>query len=161
MSDTYLRFDFLKNHPEYIQTCAQWSFEEWGRYTPERTFDDFLEARRKYARYDNRVPFTLLVFSDDRLVGICSLAETRGILPELSPWLAALYVDPAYRKQGIGKLLERKISEIADSMGYENLYCFTSDEQVISWYLSQGWQVRQKSWIHDHEVTVLEKLLIR
>ena len=92
---------------------------------------------------------------------MCSLTITRGIHPELSPWLAALYVVPVYRKQGIGGMLEKKICAVTAKMGYKSIYCFSSDPEIISWYEAHNWKVREANWLHDHEVTVMEKSLIR
>ncbi len=154
-----LTFAYLKDRKDLIETCARWSFNEWGHYIPHRTLEDFIRWRKHYAIYDSELPLTLVAFLDDMPVGMCSLAKTRGILPELSPWLASLYVEPAYRKRGIGALLEQKICAIAQGLGYTHIYCFTSDKAVIPWYEKQGWQIREKSQVHNHEVTVLEKKL--
>ncbi len=153
------RFDYLKNHPDLIEVCARWSFEEWGHHVPDRTLEDFVRSREAYAQHDNQLLLTIVAFVDTVPVGMCSLAQTRGILPELSPWLAALFVVPSYRKRGIGGLLEGEICRIAVKLAFDSIYCFTSDQLVISWYEKHGWSVRETSWIHDHEVTVLEKKL--
>lgn len=152
-------FEYLKYRKDLIETCARWSFNEWGHYIPHRTLEDFIRWREQYAIHDTELPFTLVAFSDDIPVGMCSLAKTRGILPELSPWLASLYVTPANRNRGIGALLEKKICGRAKELGYTDVYCFTSDEAVIPWYEKQGWHIREKSRLRDHEVTVLEKML--
>src|ERR1700722_3080332 len=107
-----ITFDYLKHHPEHIITCAQWSFSEWGYHTPERPLQDFIESRKKYLN-DDRLPLTLMAFDGTTPVGMCSLTESRGICPDLTPWLAALYVVPKYRNRGIGKQLEEKICTIA------------------------------------------------
>ena len=49
--------------------------------------------------------------------------------PELSPWLASLYVDKKHRKKGIGEALVRRIIEEARSTNVKNLYLFTPDQQ--------------------------------
>ncbi len=154
-----ITFDYLKNQLNLVTTCAQWSYNEWGHYTPDRSLDDFISSRKAYVQYTDQLPLTIVAFQADVPVGMCSLTKTRGILPELTPWLAALYVVPKYRNQGIGALLEKEIGTIALRVGYTKIYCFTSDPLVISWYQDQGWKVREKNWMLDHEVTVLEKEL--
>ncbi len=155
-----ITFDYLKNHQYLVTTCAQWSYSEWGNYTPDRPLADFISSRKAYAQHTDQLPLTIVAFKDGVPVGMCSLTKTRGILPELTPWLAALYIVPDYRNQGIGVSLEQEIGAIALRMGYLKIYCFTSDPLIISWYQKQGWNVREKSWIRDHEVTVLEKELL-
>lgn len=151
--------DFLKNHPNLVETCARWSFEEWGRYTPEKTLADFIASRKKYAQHDSKLPLTIIALIDDKPVGMCSLVETRGILPDLCPWLAALYVEPEYRNRGIGALLEEKIGDVAREFGYQKIYCFTSDKTVVPWYEKHGWLIREGGIMRDHEVVITEKIL--
>lgn len=151
-----LEIKYLKDCPEYIKTCAEWSFSSWGHYTPERTFADFIKSRQEYLN-DYKLPLTMIALYNNIPVGMCSLAANRGILPELTPWLATLYVTPEYRSQGIGKALEQAICNKAKSLGFDKIYCFTSDLSIISWYQENGWSIRCNSEIHDHTVIVLEK----
>ncbi len=92
--------------------------KEWGHYTPDRSLDDFISSRKAYTQYTNQLPLTIVAFQADVPVGMCSLTKTRGILPELTLWLSALYVVPKYRNQGIGALLEKEIVTIALRVGY-------------------------------------------
>lgn len=160
LASNMIKIDYLKNHPDQIETCGTWAFKTWGHYTPDKNLKDYIESRKEYLN-ENFLPFTLIAFNDAKPIGMCSLAKTRGILPGLTPWLAALYVELAFRGQGVGTLLEKDICQKARDMGYQKIYCFTSDKTVIPWYVKHGWQYRELSWIHDHEITVLEKDLLR
>jgi GNAT superfamily N-acetyltransferase len=151
-----IKVDYLKNHPEQVKTCAQWSFEMWGHHKPDQTLETFIESRKRYLN-DDKLPLTLLAFDGAIPIGMCSLAENRGLQPGLCPWLAALYVHPKYRNQGIGKLLEESICKKARKMGYPKIYLFTSDQTVIPWYEKLKWRKKETAWLHNHEVTIMEK----
>lgn len=153
-----LEIKYLKDCPQYTETCAEWSFTTWGHHTPERTLADFVKSRQEYLN-DDKLPLTIVAFYNNIPVGMCSLAANRGILPELTPWLATLYVTPEYRSQRIGKVLDQAICNKAKSMGFNNIYCFTSDPSLIPWYQENGWTIRCSSKMHDHAVTVLEKFI--
>lgn len=153
-----IKIDYLKNHPEYVTLCAQWAFNEWGHYRPDLTLQTFIESSEKFLN-DAHLPLTLLAFDGDTPVGMCSLAETRGLLPGLSPWLASLYVLPEYRNRKIGALLEKAICDKARSMGFVKIYLFTSNPKNVSWYEKNGWRFLSKEWHVDHEVTTMEKNL--
>ena len=153
-----LEIKYLKDCPAQVQTCAQWSFETWGHHTPSRTLADFVASRQGYLNTDC-LPFTLVAFKNQIPVGMCSLAANRGVLPKLTPWLAALYVEPQFRNQGIGQVLEQAICDHAKQMGFTKIYCFTSDLVVINWYQKRSWQMLSKEWLHGHEVAVLVKEL--
>lgn len=153
-----ITFDYLKHHQSHITTCAQWSCNEWGHHTPERPLQDFIESRKKYLNVDS-LPLTILAFDGNTPIGMCSLTESRGIYPELCPWLAALYVVPEYRNRGIGRQLEERICTIARTMEYANIYCFTSDKNIMPWYKKHGWRVKGTDQLHNHEVIVMQKSL--
>jgi GNAT superfamily N-acetyltransferase len=154
-----IRLDYLKNNPEYIATCAQWSFREWGRYTPKKTLQNFIESRFAYLN-DDILPLTLIACDGNTPIGMCSLAKNRGICYGLEPWLSALYVIPGYRGRGIGGLLEKEICKKAREMGYHKIYCFTSNTDTVSWYEKHNWCKKSTERQHDHEVIVMEKDLM-
>lgn len=151
-----IKIDYLKNHSEYVTLCAQWAFGEWGHYRPDLTLQTFIESQEKFLN-DGHLPLTLLAFDGNTPVGMCSLAETRGLLPGLSPWLASLYVLPECRNRKIGALLEEAVCAKARTMGFTKIYLFTSDLKNVSWYEKHGWRVLSKEWHINHEVTTMEK----
>jgi GNAT superfamily N-acetyltransferase len=155
---TFIKIDYLKNHTEHIITCATWSYKEWGHHRPGETLETFIESRKQYLN-DTTLPLTLIAFDNDTPVGMCSLAITRGLLPDLTPWLAALYVTRDHRNKKIGTLLEAEISKKALAMGFEKIYLFTSDLTIIPWYEKLGWSIKGAEWLRDHTVTVMEKEL--
>lgn len=154
-----ITIDYLKNHPEHVITCAQWSFGQWGHHTPERTLQSFIESRKAYLN-DTTIPFTLLACIDKTPIGMVSLAASKDICQDLMPWLSTIYVTPEQRGKGIGTLLEETICTKAKGMGYEKIYCYTSDKTVIPWYEKLHWKKKSTQWLHNHEVTVMEKDLI-
>ena len=148
--------DYLKNYPEHITTCAQWSFSQWGHYTPQKTLKNFIESRMEYLN-DDILPLTFLAFDGLIPVGMCSLVKSKDICHQLLPWLTTLYVIPKYRKRGIGRLLEEKICVKAREMGYKKIYCFTSDKSVVLWYKKHNWRKKSTEQLHNHNVTMMEK----
>lgn len=154
-----ITIDYLKNHPEHVITCAQWSFGQWGHHTPERTLQSFIQSRKAYLN-DTSIPFTLLAFIDQAPIGMVSLAPSKDICHDLMPWLSTIYVTPEQRSKGIGTLLEETICTKALDMGYKKIYCYTSDKTVIPWYEKLNWKKNSTQWLHNHEVTVMEKNLI-
>lgn len=156
MKQKVITLDYLKNHPELVVTCAQWSFSQWGHHTPERTLQSFIESRKAYLN-DDKIPLTLLAFIDNMPIGMISLSPSKDICKDLAPWLSTIYVIPEYRNKGIGTLLEEKICAKALAMGYKKIYCYTSDKSVIPWYEKLQWRKKCTEWLHNHEVTVMEK----
>ena len=160
MAKANVEIKYLKDYPQYLSNCAQWSFETWVHYTPSRPLEDFILARQAYLNY-NILPLTLIALDpQQKPVGMCSLTSTRGLLPQLTPWLAALYVVPAARNKGVGQLLEEATCQKASNLGFSQIYCFTSDSLIIPWYQKRNWQIMCTEQIHKHSATILVKKLV-
>jgi len=56
---------------------------------------------------------------------------------DLTPWLAALYVAPEFRKRGVASALVRAIEQHARSIGCRELYLYTITAEPL--YAKLGW----------------------
>ena len=63
--------------------------------------------------------------------------DTRGIAPEGSIWMYRLYVDEAYRKQGIGQQLVRSAENYVREQGYNEIWLDTV--QAADYYQKLGY----------------------
>ena len=153
---TPITFDYLKNRPDLVETCARWSFGQWGHLTRNKTLEQYIQSRREYSNIDT-LPLAIIAFDNLVPVGMCSLAPSKDIRPDLTPWLTTLFVVEQYRNKGVGTFLEKQICSIARKMQYKHIYCYTSDPQVIPWYQKQSWRIKEYAWHNDHQVTILEK----
>ena len=61
---------------------------------------------------------------------------------DLTPWLAALYVAPEFRKRGVASALVRAIEQHARSVGCGELYLYTITAEPL--YAKLGWTVRDR-----------------
>jgi GNAT superfamily N-acetyltransferase len=80
----------------------------------------------------------LLAEVDGQPAGSC-LFVREEIEPahDLTPWLAALYVAPAFRKQGIASALVRAIEQHARGVGCDELFLYTVTAEPF--YIRLGW----------------------
>ena len=85
----------------------------------------------------------LLAEVDGQPAGCC-LFVREEIDPkhDLTPWLAALYVAPEFRKLGIASALVRAIEQHARSVGCSELYLYTITAEPL--YAKLGWAVRDR-----------------
>ena len=92
------------------------------------------------------MPLTLVASLDSRPVGTVTLlahdVETEQ-WPNLSPWLAALYVIPECRRRGIGRALVNATVAKAAVLGESQLYLLTVGREPF--YADLGWQVVDRS----------------
>jgi GNAT superfamily N-acetyltransferase len=61
---------------------------------------------------------------------------------DLTPWVAAVYVIPEARRQGIGEQLLLQATAFAESRGFKTVYLWTTDRR--HWYERLGWQLMEQ-----------------
>lgn len=93
------------------------------------------------------------VSADGGFVGCSSCLVMRRIRNEVlscAPWcfLTDLYVESAYRRQGVGSLLLQKLEDRLRGMGVRVLWTYTADFEGPAFYSKNGYQqfVVQNGW---------------
>jgi GNAT superfamily N-acetyltransferase len=76
---------------------------------------------------------------------------------DLTPWLAALYVAPAYRKRSIGSALVRAIEQHARNVGCTELYLYTVTAE--SFYAKLDWITRERFDWHGEPMALMAREL--
>ena len=72
----------------------------------------------------------LVAVQNNKVIGTAALDDyDMDTHPELSPWIASLYVEKNHRKKGAGAALVRRIIEEARSSNIKKLYLFTHDQE--------------------------------
>lgn len=120
-----LRIEHLFRHPGRLGLVAGWIHAEFwtGKdgYSVE-TFEHLLHD----ARDPDRIPLSLLALADGAPAGTVNLIENDDpARVELRPWLAALFVAPAFRGHGIGAALVRALAGEARRLGCREMYLGT------------------------------------
>jgi predicted N-acetyltransferase YhbS len=87
------------------------------------------------------IPTSLVAHEGEEFLGTVALIECdEETRPQYTPWVAALWVEPEYRRRGIGAALVHKASELAFRAGENRVYLLTR-ERRLSFYEGLGWQV--------------------
>ena len=76
---------------------------------------------------------------------------------DLTPWLAALYVAPEFRKLGIASALVRAIEQHARDVGCLELYLYTITAEPL--YEKLGWSVRERFDWHGETFVLMTRSL--
>ena len=107
----------LRAGPHYhgIDTVADWVYSEWGHLTPGNSLSATRE-RLETRLVDALVPSLFIIEADGVPAATASLVDDDLTLrPELGPWVASVYVAPAFRGAGLAStLLERRARVVAD-----------------------------------------------
>ncbi len=127
----------LTGRPELLPVVAGWLWEEflrWDGYTLEQTRDILAGLS---------VPFRCLVLLEDGApAATASLAaEDLDERPQLSPWLAGVYVVPEARGRGLARALVSAVEEAARSAGIGTLWLYTGRSAGL--YARLGWHAAE------------------
>jgi predicted N-acetyltransferase YhbS len=144
----------LGDRPSWLPTLARWHYDQWGALTGASSFDDYV-ARLAEAAAGRAVPSVLIAVSDGALLGSATLvAADLPPRPELTPWLAQLFVAPARRRDGVGAALVHAVLQRARQCDYPCVYLYTSGT-LPRYYDRLGWRVVETLSYRQHERTVM------
>jgi predicted N-acetyltransferase YhbS len=148
------RIEQLAERPDLLPIVAAWIYNEWWTSVDGASVDTLLDLLRAHLILD-QIPLTLVASVDSRPIGAATLlARDVGTeqWPDLSPWLAALYVVPECRHRGIGGALVNATVSKAAALGVGVLHLLTIEREEF--YSHLGWQVIHRS----EEKVVMSKL---
>jgi N-acetylglutamate synthase-like GNAT family acetyltransferase len=81
------------------------------------------------------------------------IAADMTVRPELTPWLASVYVIPEARRRGVGSALVRRVMDEMDALGIDQLYLFTPDQ--VPFYRRLGWAPLERVRYRGKEMQVM------
>jgi N-acetylglutamate synthase-like GNAT family acetyltransferase len=147
----------LKFEPYHIPMLAGWHHGQWSYLNPNWPVEQRGEEMRLHLT-DELVPSTFIAKEDD-LLGSASIVEhDMDNKPDLSPWLASVFVSPENRDKGVGSRLVLHVMDKAKEAGISVLYLFTPDKERF--YQKLGWQPISKETYRGHLITVMQANLI-
>lgn len=128
----------LRDMPSFAGIVAERIWEAWWRAENVRL--ESVRERLEESFGPEAVPSTFVAHADKVFLGTVSLIhDDMPERPLLSPWVAALWVDPSHRNKGIGAALALHAAQAAFAAGYKRVYLCTQ-AQTAPYYLRQGWQ---------------------
>ncbi|MBN1686643.1 MAG: GNAT family N-acetyltransferase [Spirochaetales bacterium] len=153
-----LTVDFLKNYPQYLESVAKWIFAEWGSSSGDPTVDSTRVRIAKRMR-DDAIPLTMIALLDGEPAGTVSLKiDDMDTRPDLTPWLAGVYVKEGMRERGIGSVMVKAAEETAKRLGTRRLYLFTPNRR--SFYERMMWDFLENAEYRGEQVTIMAKNLL-
>lgn len=137
---------------------ASWLWLQWGqkrRRSPARTL-----ARIQGMATDSGLPFGFCAYWDGLPAGFaCCTDQDLDSRPDLSPWLASVFVRPDARGHGIASAVVQAAADEAKVRGLSDLFLFTPDQQRL--YARLGWTAIGEDFDADQDeaVTVMHRTL--
>ncbi len=129
------RITAVSDHPELAPVVAAWLVDAFGN--PDRRTADEMTTLILAPPVGPEETFVL--FDQERPVGTASLAhrdlETR---PDLTPRLAGVFVQPAFRGRGYATALVRRVEAFASAASVPALWLYTWTAEPL--YARLGWR---------------------
>jgi GNAT superfamily N-acetyltransferase len=149
----HLRIESIADHLDLVAVIARWHWEEWGHADPEGSLAAWTEGLRQRTNRES-IPTTYVALAGDELLGSVTLVENdMATRRDLAPWLAGLYVAPAFRGRGVGSALTRHAVRRAAVMGVQRLYLHTAT--ASRFYEQLGWRPVAADWYEGQPVMVM------
>jgi len=134
-----IRIVHIADAPQIIPLLAEWHHRQWGHLARARTVPERI-AHLQEQTTPGRTPATYVAMLEDTPIGCASLVvNDMAIVPDWTPWIAAVYVEPSHRHQGLGAALVNHVTAEAAAQGYRRLYLYTHDR--MAFYQRLGWEV--------------------
>lgn len=144
---------YLADHPQHIPTVATWQYEEWGHLNPGDSVAGRIARLQQHTGRPG-IPTTLIAITAGTIMGTASLVQNDLTShPHLSPFMASVYVAPAFRRQGIATALVHRAIAVATELGMAELYLITADQQRL--YAAIGWRPLEQVAYRGESVTLM------
>lgn len=150
-----IRITDLRQCPQYLEQLATWHHEEWANLNPGQSLEQRLVSMQDYLG-KKVIPSTFVALGEDNetLMGSAALIENdMDTRPDLTPWLASVFVAPAFRRQGVGRALINRVIQHCYHNQIPRLYLFTPDQERF--YATSGWQTLGHCEYRNHDITVM------
>jgi GNAT superfamily N-acetyltransferase len=128
----------LSEHPAFADTVAHRGWHAWWTESgkPLSAYRAHLDPMVEGAG----IPFALVAHDGDAYRGsVLVIPSDLDARPQYSPWIAALWVEPAHRRQGHATRLLQAARARAAERGHPNA-CLAATADKAPFYLARGFQ---------------------
>ena len=123
----------IREYPEWLNKAADYLSARWGI---DRQI--YVDSMMDSLTTEKPVPRWYIMLCGDEIIGSYGLIENDFMVrDDLSPWLCALYVEPAYRGRHLGAQLLVHSRLEAAALGFEKLYLNTDH---VGYYEKYYWR---------------------
>ncbi|MDS7596582.1 GNAT family N-acetyltransferase [Agrobacterium tumefaciens] len=132
----------LRDYPHFADLIADRGWNEWWTESglPLGQYRAHLESMLE----SDGVPFALVAHENGVYAGsVLVISNDHDERPQYAPWIAALWVEPGFRRQGIAARLIAESRGESEKSGHPSCYlCATSDK--APYYLKQGFTLIER-----------------
>ncbi|WP_407068159.1 GNAT family N-acetyltransferase [Methylobacterium crusticola] len=129
----------LRERPQFAPIVADRVWRAW--WEPKGYALAFIEGLVQQNLSDAPIPFALVAHDGGTFLGTASvIASDLDVRLQYTPWVAAVWVDPKHRSNGVGAALVRAGAEKAHALGFDPAYlCALPPKHAF--YERLGWRL--------------------
>jgi GNAT superfamily N-acetyltransferase len=145
----------LRQRPEFFGTVADRIWQAWWEADGHPL--DYIAGRLQENMDTSPIPFALVAHDGETFLGTASvIASDLAERPQLTPWVAAVWVEPEARGRGIGAALVDRAALDCFALGVARAY-LCARPPMSGFYQGSGWTiVERKVGPHDLSVFIRE-----
>jgi N-acetylglutamate synthase-like GNAT family acetyltransferase len=127
----------LRHCPEFFDTVADRIWRAW--WEPHGHPLDYISGRLRENMEPTPIPLALVAHENGNFLGTASvIVSDLAERPQLTPWVAAVWVEPQARQRGVGAALVDRAAQACFALGTDRAYLCARPERA-SFYQRLGW----------------------
>jgi predicted N-acetyltransferase YhbS len=132
-----MRIEYLSDNISYAEIVAEWLYNEFFKGIRHGiSYEKVLSSVKDC--HKTELPVRLIAIEGNKCVGTVSIVQNDLKFRDYTPWLAALYVDNPFRRNGIGEQLIEGVKNTVKELGHNEVYLRTV--HTSDYYRKLGWQ---------------------
>ena len=132
----------LRQCPQFLDVVAHRVWQAW--WEPKGTPLEHIAARTRENMADTPTPFALVAHDGATFLGTASvIAADLEERPQLTPWVAAVWVEPHIRGRGVGAALVDRATRDCFALGVARVY-LCARQPLLGFYSGLGWKLIER-----------------
>jgi GNAT superfamily N-acetyltransferase len=141
----------LRHCPAFFDTVADRIWRAW--WEPGGHPLAYIATRLRENMTDTPIPFALVAHDGERFLGTASVvASDLEERPQLTPWVAAVWVDEHARRHGVASALVNQATRDCFALGIRRAY-LNARPRLAGFYEGLGWIVAERN-VGRHQLNV-------
>jgi len=141
----------LRQCPKFFDTVADRIWQAW--WQPNGYPLDYISTRLRENMEATPIPFALVAHDGEKFLGTSSvIASDLEERPQLTPWVAAVWVEEDARRRGIGAALVNRAAQDCFALGVSRAY-LCARPRMTGFYEALGWTVVERN-VGAHHLSV-------
>jgi GNAT superfamily N-acetyltransferase len=141
----------LRQRPEFFDTVADRIWQEWWEADGHPL--SYISGRLRENMSNTPIPFALVAHDGDEFLGTASvIASDLAERPQLTPWVAAVWVEPDARRHGVGAAVVDHAAQDCFALGIGRAY-LCARPRMSGFYEGLGWTISERK-VGPHHLSV-------